>query len=87
MALTGVVACVCVCVVCVCVSVRGLRLGRVLFCLVLSREFGNGCLGLLSGTLRDDHRDPFPHSLLSTREFLGRSAFRSFAWPQGLRRG
>ena len=39
------------------------------FCLVLSREWGNGLLGLLWGTLRDYHRDPFPHSLLSTRQF------------------
>ena len=25
-------------------------------------------MGLLEGTLRDYHRDPFPHSLLRTRE-------------------
>ena len=36
--------------------------------LVLSGEWGNGLLGLLKGTLRDYHRDPFPHSLLRTRE-------------------
>ena len=36
--------------------------------LVLSREWGNGLLGLLGGNSRDYHRDPFPHSLLRTRE-------------------
>ena len=36
--------------------------------LVLTREWGNGLLGLLKGTLRDYHRDPFPLSLLRTRE-------------------
>ena len=35
---------------------------------VLSREWGHGLLGLLKGTLRDYHRDPFPHSLARTRE-------------------
>ena len=38
--------------------------------LVLSREWGNGLLGLLQGTLRGYHGDPFPHSLLRTRELV-----------------
>ena len=42
---------------------------RVLYCLVLSREWGNGYWGLYyCGLCRDYCRDPFPHSLLSTRE-------------------
>ena len=45
--------------------------GSTLFSLVLSREWGNGFLGLLRETLRDCHRDPFHHSLLRTREFFG----------------
>ena len=36
--------------------------------MVLSREWGNGLLGRLSGTLRHYHRDPFRHSLLRTRQ-------------------
>ena len=36
--------------------------------MVLSREWRNGFLGLLLGTLRDYHKDPFSHSLLRTRE-------------------
>ena len=38
------------------------------FSLVLSREWGNGLWGLLLGLYRGYYRDPFPHSLLSTRE-------------------
>ena len=41
--------------------------------LVLSQESGNGILGLLQGTLRDYHRDPFPRSLLRTREIIGKT--------------
>ena len=37
---------------------------------VPSREWGSGLLGLLQGTLRDYHRDPFLHSLLRTRETM-----------------
>ena len=29
--------------------------------LVLNKEWGTGVLGLLLGTSRDYHRDPFPH--------------------------
>ena len=40
-----------------------------LYSLVLSREWGNGLWGLLKwGLYRDYYRDPFPHSLLSTRQ-------------------
>ena len=35
-------------------------------CLVLSREWGNG--DYYWGLYRDYYKDPFPHSLLSTRE-------------------
>ena len=35
------------------------------FCLVLSREWGNGLWELLLGLYRD-YRDPFPHYILST---------------------
>ena len=35
-----------------------------------SREWRTGFLGLLSGTLRHYYRDPFPHSLLRTRELI-----------------
>ena len=38
-------------------------------CLVLSREWGNGLWGRLLGIIyRDYYKDPFPHSLLRTRE-------------------
>ena len=36
-------------------------------------------LGLLQGTLRDYHRDPFPHSLLRTRDSLMTSLY---AWQR-----
>ena len=43
-------------------------------CLVLSGEWGNGLWGLLWGIIYS--RDPFPHSLLRTRQFrLHRSLF------------
>ena len=37
------------------------------FCLMLRREWGNGLWGNSWGLYRDYYRDPFPHSLLSTR--------------------
>ena len=49
-------------------QVLGRVSGRLHTSLVLSREWGSGFLRLLEGTLRDYHRDPFPHSLLRTRE-------------------
>ena len=36
--------------------------------LVLRREWGNGLWDYYWGLYRDYYRDPFPHSLLSTRE-------------------
>ena len=61
--------------------------------MVLNKEWGNGLLGLLKGTLRDYHRDPFPHSLLRTREFClfpkserpGLAEFRESFKPAGYR--
>ena len=53
--------------------------------LVLSREWGNGLLGLLNGTLRDYHRHPFPHSPLRTRESLLAGCVLGFQCGNGLR--
>ena len=45
-------------------------LGFLVGCLVLSKEWGNGLWDYYWGLYRDYYTDPFPHSLLSTRQFL-----------------